>query len=339
MYSCCYSSQPQVTYKNYLKYHYIFATYYFDFTYFFGKFIVCLLLYDIYILTFFTAKHVAANVALHLLYFYLVIRLLCYRYCCYEKKMSFVSKNIPPLSEYWSEKLFFYWLPCPHLDIYEKIHNTYRVMKYITTTQEYINIYILYLPYHVHIYKRNEWKRRTLLAKSHFPQNAACLKLGNEKTRARLRVRKYILMCVCDWLCQCQSPMRPKEHIRRVLLYFVFHSALLACKQSWNLFSGVKCFQDAVHITAILGESVVFNCHVEFPGDHPVPYVLQWEKKVGDTVGHQTLLSNLNPLGYYDSRGARQSQYIRGTGRRSYYQTWVAITFVTGTERDNALLH
>ncbi|XP_063222790.1 protein turtle isoform X3 [Bacillus rossius redtenbacheri] len=41
----------------------------------------------------------------------------------------------------------------------------------------------------------------------------------------------------------------------------------------------VVCFQDAQHITAILGESVVFNCHVEFPGDHPVPYVLQWEKK------------------------------------------------------------
>ncbi|XP_025831527.1 LOW QUALITY PROTEIN: protein turtle [Agrilus planipennis] len=42
--------------------------------------------------------------------------------------------------------------------------------------------------------------------------------------------------------------------------------------------------QDAVHITAILGESVVFNCHVDFPDDQPVPYVLQWEKKVGDTV-------------------------------------------------------
>ncbi|KOC69022.1 Protein turtle [Habropoda laboriosa] len=42
------------------------------------------------------------------------------------------------------------------------------------------------------------------------------------------------------------------------------------------------CHQDAVHITAILGESVIFNCHVEFPGEHPVPYVLQWEKKVGD---------------------------------------------------------
>ncbi|XP_066142641.1 protein turtle isoform X2 [Euwallacea fornicatus] len=38
-------------------------------------------------------------------------------------------------------------------------------------------------------------------------------------------------------------------------------------------------YQDAVHITAILGESVVFNCQVEFPEGHPVPYVLQWEKK------------------------------------------------------------
>lgn len=42
--------------------------------------------------------------------------------------------------------------------------------------------------------------------------------------------------------------------------------------------------QDAIHITAILGESVIFNCHVEFPGDHPVPYVLQWEKKVSESV-------------------------------------------------------
>ncbi|XP_065332558.1 protein turtle isoform X2 [Cloeon dipterum] len=67
-------------------------------------------------------------------------------------------------------------------------------------------------------------------------------------------------------------------------------TCLLALTSVCNVFlllffatPGVKCFQDAVHITAILGESVVFNCHVEFPGDHPVPYVLQWEKKVGDT--------------------------------------------------------
>ncbi|XP_022903415.1 protein turtle isoform X4 [Onthophagus taurus] len=49
------------------------------------------------------------------------------------------------------------------------------------------------------------------------------------------------------------------------------------------LFIPALCFQDAFHITAILGESVVFNCHVEFPEGQPVPYVLQWEKKVGDT--------------------------------------------------------
>ncbi|XP_037711789.1 protein turtle isoform X3 [Drosophila subpulchrella] len=40
--------------------------------------------------------------------------------------------------------------------------------------------------------------------------------------------------------------------------------------------------EDAVHITAILGEGVIFNCHVEFPNDHPVPYVLQWDKKGSD---------------------------------------------------------
>ncbi|XP_050308030.1 protein turtle isoform X4 [Anthonomus grandis grandis] len=43
-------------------------------------------------------------------------------------------------------------------------------------------------------------------------------------------------------------------------------------------------YQDAVHITAILGESVVFNCQVEFPEGHPVPYVLQWEKKKSRTL-------------------------------------------------------
>ena len=41
------------------------------------------------------------------------------------------------------------------------------------------------------------------------------------------------------------------------------------------------------------GESVVFNCHVEFPGEHPVPYVLQWEKKVGDSVRYRTTSSAL----------------------------------------------
>lgn len=30
----------------------------------------------------------------------------------------------------------------------------------------------------------------------------------------------------------------------------------------------------------MVGDSIVFNCHVEFPEAHPVPYVIQWEKRV-----------------------------------------------------------
>ncbi|KAK9870180.1 hypothetical protein WA026_006267 [Henosepilachna vigintioctopunctata] len=60
------------------------------------------------------------------------------------------------------------------------------------------------------------------------------------------------------------------------IFFFFFFVALLVITNGAG-------YQDAVHITAILGESVVFNCHVEFPEGHPVPYVLQWEKKVGDT--------------------------------------------------------
>lgn len=57
--------------------------------------------------------------------------------------------------------------------------------------------------------------------------------------------------------------------------------------------------QDAIHITAILGESVVFNCHVEFPGDHPVPFVLQWEKKVSESVRHLTLFFTVPNQNFY----------------------------------------
>lgn len=60
------------------------------------------------------------------------------------------------------------------------------------------------------------------------------------------------------------------------------HNFVVTCHQD---------HQDAVHITAILGESVVFNCQVDFPEDIPVPYVLQWEKKVGETVRRPTLHS------------------------------------------------
>ncbi len=46
----------------------------------------------------------------------------------------------------------------------------------------------------------------------------------------------------------------------------------------------VRCFPhtpaDAGHMTANAGDNIVFNCGVEFPGGHPVPYVVQWWKKV-----------------------------------------------------------
>ncbi|ALC38083.1 tutl, partial [Drosophila busckii] len=57
---------------------------------------------------------------------------------------------------------------------------------------------------------------------------------------------------------------------------------LIACLLLANNAQAHNIPEDAVHITAILGEGVVFNCHVEFPNDHPVPYVLQWDKKGSD---------------------------------------------------------
>ncbi|XP_032791333.2 protein turtle isoform X2 [Daphnia magna] len=43
--------------------------------------------------------------------------------------------------------------------------------------------------------------------------------------------------------------------------------------------SGLSNPQDAEHLTAMVGDSIIFNCHIEFPEAHPVPYVIQWEKK------------------------------------------------------------
>lgn len=45
-------------------------------------------------------------------------------------------------------------------------------------------------------------------------------------------------------------------------------------------YAGLSNPQDAEHLTAMVGDSIVFNCHIEFPEAHPVPYVIQWEKKV-----------------------------------------------------------
>merc|ERR1719412_1493533 len=45
---------------------------------------------------------------------------------------------------------------------------------------------------------------------------------------------------------------------------------------------GYRDDSEPEHITAILGDSVLFNCHANFPDEEPVPYVVQWEKKGSD---------------------------------------------------------
>ncbi|KAL7296718.1 hypothetical protein TKK_0010132 [Trichogramma kaykai] len=92
----------------------------------------------------------------------------------------------------------------------------------------------------------------------------------------------------CEWRRQQQHRALRRPYgqaklrlaIEMITVTFILSIALLVTP-------GLCNHQDAVHITAILGESVVFNCHVEFPDQHPVPYVLQWEKKVGDTVRYR----------------------------------------------------
>ncbi|XP_023316345.1 protein turtle isoform X2 [Trichogramma pretiosum] len=84
----------------------------------------------------------------------------------------------------------------------------------------------------------------------------------------------------CEWRRQQQHRALRRPYgqaklrlaIEMITVTFILSIALLVTP-------GLCNHQDAVHITAILGESVVFNCHVEFPDQHPVPYVLQWEKK------------------------------------------------------------
>ncbi|KAJ6646554.1 Protein turtle like B [Pseudolycoriella hygida] len=75
----------------------------------------------------------------------------------------------------------------------------------------------------------------------------------------------------------CQALSRSRSFATRQ--YNCLIATLLLLTSTTNANNPSPGQQDAIHITAILGESVVFNCHVEFPSDNPVPFVLQWEKK------------------------------------------------------------
>ncbi|XP_059221864.1 protein turtle isoform X2 [Stomoxys calcitrans] len=84
-------------------------------------------------------------------------------------------------------------------------------------------------------------------------------------------VLRYQLL-KAEKLCHCL-----KSSFQLTIVFFII---LLLTKSAY---ANNNIPEDAVHITAILGEGVIFNCHVEFPNDHPVPYVLQWDKKVSET--------------------------------------------------------
>lgn len=57
--------------------------------------------------------------------------------------------------------------------------------------------------------------------------------------------------------------------------------ALLAlCLLAVLGFFNVEEEKSPVHLKATVGDSVVFNCRLEFPNDVPIPYIMHWNKAV-----------------------------------------------------------
>lgn len=52
---------------------------------------------------------------------------------------------------------------------------------------------------------------------------------------------------------------------------------------SLGILSNCYYFEDhrPRYLTAGVGDSVVFDCEVDFPLDYPIPYKLYWKHKVG----------------------------------------------------------
>ncbi|XP_055299209.1 protein turtle isoform X3 [Sitodiplosis mosellana] len=91
-------------------------------------------------------------------------------------------------------------------------------------------------------------------------------------------------LCSDHWsVWWCKALSRSRSFATTTLNNYLLTILVVLTTINYTNANSLPGQQDAIHITAILGESVIFNCHVEFPGDHPVPYVLQWEKKVSET--------------------------------------------------------
>ncbi|XP_035703262.1 protein turtle isoform X2 [Folsomia candida] len=86
--------------------------------------------------------------------------------------------------------------------------------------------------------------------------------------------------CVCDTGC-CES--NSEDTLGSVYGSLVAGNGGGSNGDDWAPF-GIP--PDAEYITAMIGESIVFNCHVEFPDNYPVPYIVQWDKKGVDIPIH-----------------------------------------------------
>lgn len=40
--------------------------------------------------------------------------------------------------------------------------------------------------------------------------------------------------------------------------------------------------RDSNNFTATIGDYIVFNCHLDFPHEIPIPYILHWNREVSN---------------------------------------------------------
>jgi len=110
-------------------------------------------------------------------------------------------------------------------------------------------------------------------------QTTTCQSYHQQQTtttsRSQIREPSHENSAKCSLLRRrCgRPPSRQLSAIQRSLLFI-----LLACIVSVLGYSD----NDPEHITAILGDSIQFNCHAHFKDDLPVPYVVTWSKKGSD---------------------------------------------------------
>lgn len=60
----------------------------------------------------------------------------------------------------------------------------------------------------------------------------------------------------------------------------IFKHIFLECSQALGYGMLIEEDKDARNFTVAIGEYVVFNCHLDFPHEIPIPYILHWNRDV-----------------------------------------------------------